>query len=77
MVSYILLTMVKLQQALSYKYTDKEGKIKQHYKRSLNIPESVIEKLGWSKGEELDFEIEQNILKVKPKRAILRKQVTS
>ena len=68
--------MVKLQQALSYKYTDKEGKIKQHYKSSLNIPENVIEKLGWSKGEELDFEIEQNILKVKPKRAVLIKQVT-
>jgi len=69
--------MVKLQQALSYKYTDKEGKIKQHYKNSLNIPDDVIEKLGWSKGEELDFEIEHNTLKVKPKRAILRKQVTS
>ena len=67
--------MVRLQQSLSYKYKDKDGKTKKHYKISLNLPCEVVEQLGWTKGEELDFEVEQNILKVKPKRAILRKQV--
>jgi hypothetical protein len=39
----------------------------------------VIEEMKKSvaKGEELDFEVEANALKIKPKRAILRKQVTS
>jgi hypothetical protein len=67
--------MVKLQRSLSYKYQGKDGKTCAHYKTSLNIPEDLIEKLGWLKGEELDFEIEQNTLKVMQKRAILRKQV--
>lgn len=69
--------MVKLQRSLAYKYKDKQGKTVEHYKNSLNVPDEIIEKLGWSKGEELDFDVEQNILKVKPKRAILRKQVIS
>jgi len=75
--SYKYIGMVKLQQSLSYKYKDKDGKTKKHYKISLNIPCEVVEKLGWTKGEELDFEVEQNVLKVKLKRAILRKQVIS
>jgi hypothetical protein len=69
--------MVKLQQALAYKYKDKDGKQKEHYKMSLNIPEDIVEQLGWIKGEELDFEVDQSVLKVKPKRAILRKQVNT
>ena len=67
--------MVRLQQSLSYKYTGKDGNMKEHYKISLNLPYEMVEQLGWTKGEELDLEVEQNILKVKPTRAILRKQV--
>lgn len=69
--------MVKLQQYLSYRYKDKDGKTKEYYKASVNIPFELIEKLGWTKGEELEFKIEENTLKIKPKRAILRKQVAS
>jgi bifunctional DNA-binding transcriptional regulator/antitoxin component of YhaV-PrlF toxin-antitoxin module len=68
--------MVKLQRVAAYSYTDKKGQTKMHYKTNLNIPEEIIEKLGWSKGEELDFEVDGTVLKVKPKRAILRRQVS-
>jgi len=69
--------MAKLQIALSYKYKPKEGKTKEHYKVSINIPYELVGRLGWTKGEELEFEVEGNALRVKPKRAILRRQVTS
>ncbi len=69
--------MPKLQIALSYKYKRKAGNTQEHYKASINIPYELIEQLGWTKGEELDFEVETNALKIKPKRAILRKQVTN
>ena len=69
--------MAKLQYSFSYGYKRKGGENRDYYKASLNIPKNILEQLGWSKGEELNFEVEDNILKVKPKRAILRKQVVS
>jgi len=69
--------MPKLQVALSYKYKRKEGHTEDHYKASINIPYDLVKKLGWTKGEELEFEVEANALKIKPKRSILRKQVTN
>lgn len=62
-----VLVMTKLQQSRAYEYTKKDGKTKQHMKSSLNIPEDLIEELGWSKGEELELIVEGNTLKVKPK----------
>ena len=71
-----LLPMVKLQRGLAYTYKGKEGKNIPHYKNTITVSDELIEKLGWSKGEELDFELDGTTLKVKPSRAILRRQLT-
>ena len=67
--------MVKLQRAVAYKYKGKEGKTILHYKNTINVPDELVDKLGWSKGEELDFEVEGTMLKVKPSRGLLRRQL--
>ena len=68
--------MARLQRALAYKYKGKEGKTIPHYKNTINVPDELIDRLGWSKGEELDFELDGTMLKVKPARGVLRRQLT-
>ncbi len=54
---------MQLQKQLSRKHKDKE-----YPKFTIVIPPKEIEKLGWTEGEELEPEIEDNILIIKPKK---------
>ncbi len=57
--------MVKLQRVSAYKYKTKSGQTKEHYKYVINIPQDVIEELGWSDGEELKLLITRGTLSIK------------
>ncbi len=46
--------MVKLQKRFAYKYKDKEGNQREHYKHVVTIPEEALGELGWREGEELE-----------------------
>ena len=62
--------MVRLQRYRAYEYKNKT-----HYKYAVNIPKEIVLELGWKKGKELDFQIENNVLKIRPTRSVLLKQV--
>ena len=47
--------MVKLQKILAYKYKTKTGETKNNYKYVLNIPQEIIDELGWNNGNELEL----------------------
>ena len=47
--------MVKLQKILVYKYKTKTGETKNNYKYVLNIPQKIIDELGWNNGNELEL----------------------
>lgn len=46
--------MVTLQKNIAYTYRNKKGNERTHYKYVVNLPENVIEKLGWQPGEQLE-----------------------
>ncbi len=50
MVPYFAIIMVKLQKHLAYTYKDKK-----HYKHVITIPDSVLNELGWTNGEDLEI----------------------
>ena len=51
---------VKLEKKLAYKHKEKR-----HYKHLVAIPEAVLQRVGWSPGEELEWVISGNSLVLK------------
>ena len=47
--------MVKLKKILVYKYKTKTGETKNNYKYVLNIPQKIMDELGWNNGNELEL----------------------
>ena len=58
--------MVKLQKHKAYTYKSETGKNIEHYKYLVNVPESALNELGWTEGQELNMSINQNSLTLKP-----------
>jgi len=48
--------MVKLQKRFAYRYKAKEGD-KVHYKHVITVPDEIVQKLGWSEGEDIEYEV--------------------
>lgn len=59
------MTLVKLQRRLAYRYKSASGE-KTHYKYVINIPQDVIEELGWKDGSELRLLAVRGALTLKP-----------
>ncbi len=57
--------MVKLQKHKAYTYQANDGEKIDHYKYSINIPESAIAELGWAEGQEINLRIDQHALALK------------
>jgi hypothetical protein len=55
--------MVKVQRRFAYRYKNKD-----HYKHILNIPEDVIEILGWKEGQDVEPSTENGKLILEPKK---------
>jgi len=51
----------KLRKHFAYQYKDKRC-----YKHVITIPESIIRKLGWQAGMELEQKVEGNALVIRP-----------
>lgn len=58
--------MVKLQKHKAYTYKSDSGEEIDHYKYVINIPESALGELGWSEGQELNFQINRHSLILEP-----------
>lgn len=56
--------MVKLQKVLAYKYKATSGDSKEHYKYLINIPQEIIQQLGWKDGSELKLLVARGTLTV-------------
>ena len=64
-----------MQRVLAYRYKDRDGKEREHFKNFVNLPDEAIERLGWDKGQELEWEVQGDLLllkPVKPMRAVRR-----
>lgn len=56
---------MKLQKIFAYDYKTKDGKTIRHHKYNLVVPEVAIQKLGLEGTEELEWEIQDNALKIR------------
>jgi hypothetical protein len=56
--------MVKLQKVLAYKYKATSGESKAHYKYLINIPQEIVQQLGWKDGSELKLLVARGTLTV-------------
>jgi bifunctional DNA-binding transcriptional regulator/antitoxin component of YhaV-PrlF toxin-antitoxin module len=60
--------MVKLQKHKAYVYTSGAGVKTPHYKHQVNIPEDILKGMGWKDGEELEWKVAGDGLKLTPKK---------
>lgn len=60
--------MVRLQRHKAYVYTSGAGKEIPHYKNQVNIPDDILKGMGWEEGEELEWKVEKDGLKLVPKK---------
>ena len=57
--------MVKLQRRLAYRYKTKSGETKEYYKYVINIPQEVLEELGWVDVQEVSLLAVRGALTIK------------
>ena len=57
---------MRLQKNLAYRYKTKDGQVVEHYKYVINLPEEVVEELGLKEGDELQHEVKEDRLILKP-----------
>ena len=61
--------MAKLQKHKAYVYTSGAGVRIPHFKHQVNIPDEYVEELGWSEGQELEFELDGQTLRIVPRKS--------
>jgi bifunctional DNA-binding transcriptional regulator/antitoxin component of YhaV-PrlF toxin-antitoxin module len=68
--------MPKLLKHMAYSYRKKTGEDVVHYKYMVVIPEEAKKKANWQDGQELDFDIQNDTIALRPRksRQIARKR---
>jgi len=66
--------MPKLLKHVAYSYKKKSGEDVVHYKYMVVIPEEARKQVKWSEDQELDFEVREDIISLRPRKSASRKR---